>query len=167
MGKLLNVLKGKAHSDCIFCDVTPEKGFNVVAQNDKVIAFHDRNPASKVHVLVIPKDHHRTCFASHTRPLASCLNRRSGYCLPRRLVRFAADLPFRSWNLGFHIPPFNSINHLHLHVQVLPYRSIIRKLKYRIAKGHGSRSKGFSWFATLRQAIAILEKGGRVGVMPC
>ncbi|KAL1668188.1 HIT-like domain-containing protein [Schizophyllum commune] len=161
MGNLLDALKRKAHSDCIFCDVTPEKGFNVVAQNDKFIAFHDRNPASKVHVLVIPKDHHRK------RALESCLNRRSGHCSPKGLVRIAANLPTRSWNLGFHIPPFNSINHLHLHVQVLPYRSTIRKLKYRIAEGHGSRSKGFSWFATLRQATSILEKGGRVGVLPC
>ncbi|KAL1708238.1 HIT-like domain-containing protein [Schizophyllum commune] len=160
MGNLLDALKGKAHSDCIFCDVTPEKGFNVVAQNDKFIAFHDRNPASKVHVLVIPKDHHRIASAS-------CLSRPSWHYSPKRLVRPTANLPTRSWNLGFHIPPFNSINHLHLHVQVLPYRSTIRKLKYRIAEGHGSRSKGFSWFATLRQAIAILEKGNRVGVLPC
>ncbi|KAI5892720.1 HIT-like protein [Schizophyllum commune H4-8] len=164
MGNLLDALKRKAHPDCIFCDVTPEKGFNVVAQDDKFVAFHDRNPASKVHVLVIPKDHHRMRF---DRASASCLNRRSESFFPERLVRLAANVLTRSWNLGFHIPPFNSINHLHLHVQVLPYRSTIRKLKYRIADGHGSRTKGFSWFATLRQAIAILEKGGRVGVLPC
>ncbi|KAL1740051.1 HIT-like domain-containing protein [Schizophyllum fasciatum] len=164
MGNLLNVLKvPPIHSDCVFCDVTSEKGFNVVAQNDKFIAFHDRNPASKVHILVIPKDHHRTL------PLSD-LAASTSTCVSSRATRLLACITHATsstWNLGFHIPPFNSVNHLHLHVQVLPYRSSFRKFKYRVAKGHEPRSKGFSWFVTLRQAISILDKGDHVGVLPC
>jgi histidine triad (HIT) family protein len=44
--------------DCIFCKIVegsiPSKK---VYENDKVVAFHDINPAAPVHVLIIPKKH--------------------------------------------------------------------------------------------------------------
>ena len=45
-------------TDCLFCkivagDIPSEK----VYEDDKLLAFHDINPASPVHVLVIPKQH--------------------------------------------------------------------------------------------------------------
>jgi hypothetical protein len=69
--------------------------------------------------------------------------------------------------MGFHIPPFNSIDHLHLHVQALPYRSSIIAKKYPVVKGSGSHHKGFSWFVEVEQAIRILESGKKVGTLPC
>ncbi|TRM64671.1 HIT-like domain-containing protein [Schizophyllum amplum] len=153
-------------SRCVFCNVTSENGFNIVAQNDKLIAFHDRNPACKVHILIISKDHHRSIKTL----------RREHIPLLTEMKVFAYDLLksfgvqldiLKSWNLGFHIPPFNSINHLHLHVQALPYASALRRFKYRIAEGRGTHFKGLSWFVTLEQATSILEQDGRVGVLPC
>lgn len=69
--------------------------------------------------------------------------------------------------MGFHIPPFNSVNHLHLHVQALPYLSRLRQLKYPVAKGFGTFDKGLSWFSEVGQTIRILEKGSSVGTFPC
>jgi hypothetical protein len=73
--------------------------------------------------------------------------------------------------MGFHIPPINSVDHLHLHVQGLPYKSIIRKASYPVVPGcdfhHKGFNKGFSWFVEVGQAIQILEQGGRVVVFPC
>jgi hypothetical protein len=68
--------------------------------------------------------------------------------------------------LGFHIPPYNSVNHLHLHVQALPYKTG-RAFKYPISAGGNSRHKGFSWFAQVDQVLAILKSGGRVGIFAC
>lgn len=45
-------------TDCIFCKIV--KGdipCDKVYEDDKVIAFNDINPASPIHVLIIPKEH--------------------------------------------------------------------------------------------------------------
>ncbi|KAH0833458.1 hypothetical protein J3R83DRAFT_12578 [Lanmaoa asiatica] len=69
--------------------------------------------------------------------------------------------------IGFHIPPFNSVQHLHLHVQALPYISYARQLKYPVARGFGAFDKGFSWFTEVSQTIRILDKGSTVAILPC
>ncbi len=68
--------------------------------------------------------------------------------------------------MGFHIPPFNSIYHLHLHIQGLPYKSRLQAAKYLIAPGFLHYSKGFSSFVEIRQAIQIVEKSKQIGVAP-
>lgn len=72
--------------------------------------------------------------------------------------------PFR---LGFHIPPYISVPHLHMHVQALPYRSFLRRLKYPVAAGGKGHEKGFSWFAEAEQTVRLLEKGIQVRILPC
>lgn len=45
-------------SDCVFCKIVKgELPAKVVYEDDLIMAFHDKNPQRKVHVLVIPKKH--------------------------------------------------------------------------------------------------------------
>ena len=44
--------------ECIFCKIIKgEIPCNKVLENDKFLAFHGINPVTKVHILVIPKNH--------------------------------------------------------------------------------------------------------------
>lgn len=68
-------------------------------------------------------------------------------------------------SMGFHIPPFNSVNHLHMHIFALPFVSGFRTFEFAVKPGQDTNHKGFSWFVNIEQTIAILEDGKRVGVM--
>ncbi|KAI9487571.1 MAG: HIT-like domain-containing protein [Benjaminiella poitrasii] len=45
---------------CTFCNIKENIGSRVVAETDKLIAFKDRSPSAKIHLLVIPKFHIET-----------------------------------------------------------------------------------------------------------
>ena len=52
----MNVQSSDPH--CLFCKIVAEKvPAEVVASNDKAIAFRDLNPQAPTHVLVIPRRH--------------------------------------------------------------------------------------------------------------
>ncbi|KIP11088.1 hypothetical protein PHLGIDRAFT_100407 [Phlebiopsis gigantea 11061_1 CR5-6] len=150
-------------SGCTFCGVSKEKGFDVVWEDDAFVVFNDRNPASKHHLLVIPRRHVES--VKTLKP--------SDASMVARMAEIGHDLldelgvPPGSRRLGFHIPPFNSINHLHLHVQGLPYKSLWRRVKYPYRPGGDATEKGFGWFIEVEQAIRILEKRGSVSIRAC
>ncbi len=44
--------------DCLFCKIVKgEVPSNKVYEDDEILAFHDINPATPIHILVIPKKH--------------------------------------------------------------------------------------------------------------
>lgn len=64
-------------ADCIFCKIVsgviPSKK---IYEDDDVIAFHDINPAAKVHFLMVPKLHMESlqdCDVSHQQLLGKML----------------------------------------------------------------------------------------------
>jgi hypothetical protein len=69
--------------------------------------------------------------------------------------------------MGFHIPPFNSVDHIHLHAFGLPWNSFLQRDKYPVKEGSVGNDKGWAWFVEVGQAIRILEKGAKVTVAPC
>lgn len=76
----------------------------------------------------------------------------------------ARELSPRHTKAGFHIPPFSSVPHLHLHVFEPPF-TFLGRLKYPIASSRSRNAgKGMSWFVSLDQAIQIVQDGGRVGL---
>ncbi|EPS95952.1 hypothetical protein FOMPIDRAFT_10926, partial [Fomitopsis schrenkii] len=149
---------------CIFCGADRALGFDVVWEvNGSYTVFTDRNPASTHHLLVIPKVHIDNVKSLTVNDAATV----------RRMAEIGHHIldelkvPATSRRLGFHIPPFFSVNHLHMHVQGLPYRSLLRDLKYHVSAGNRGHGKGLSWFCEAGQAVCILEKGGLIGIFPC
>lgn len=45
-------------TDCIFCKIANrEINSDILFENEFVVAFKDANPATKVHILIVPKKH--------------------------------------------------------------------------------------------------------------
>ncbi|CAA7267450.1 unnamed protein product [Cyclocybe aegerita] len=148
---------------CVFCDVSIEKGFQIAYEDEHYVAFQDRRPASRHHFLVIPKEHVESVRSLRGPDVEMVKDMENiGNTVLSKL-----DVPITMRKMGFHIPPFNSVDHLHLHVQGLPYLSSRRAAKYPISMGNRDYSKGLSWFAEVSQVVCILQQGKRVGVMPC
>lgn len=42
---------------CLFCNLLKEKKLNLIYEDDQVVAFPDIEPASPVHILIIPRKH--------------------------------------------------------------------------------------------------------------
>ncbi|GAA5945946.1 hypothetical protein JCM10213_006197 [Rhodosporidiobolus nylandii] len=166
---------------CVFCDVSVEKGFRVVWENDEFIIFRDRSPGSRVHLLALPRRH--VDNVKTLRAEDAGMVQRMKQVGQEVLLR--EGVPEGEQRLGFHIPPFFSVNHLHLHLLSLPL-PFPGSWKYRPSFGHSPLSsssspiggtarcigggagnvklKGFSWFAEVDQVIAILQAGKRVKV---
>ena len=59
--------------ECVFCSIPEDE---VIAQNDLALAFFDRYPVNRGHVLIIPKRHVATYFdatPSETKAIANLL----------------------------------------------------------------------------------------------
>ena len=85
------------------------------AETSELLAFRDRSPKAEFHALVIPKRYVPNLYSLTNDDLD----------LVRDMRRLALDLledrvprarDANDYVLCFHIPPFNSVDHLHLHV---------------------------------------------------
>jgi histidine triad (HIT) family protein len=102
--------------DCLFCKIARgEIPCNKVYEDEDVLAFHDIAPQAKVHVLVIPKQHHQQLDAAEQAMSDAQL---AG--LLRAAARIARQLGLESTgyrlvtNCGPHA--CQSVHHLHLHI---------------------------------------------------
>ncbi|KAG1736559.1 HIT-like protein [Suillus lakei] len=150
---------------CIFCGAysTNRGDFDIIWEDEEFVAFRDIRPSAQQHIQLIPKTHIES-IGKLSQKDVNMLRRMEeiGHSI---LDTF--NVPASKRKMGFHIPPFNSVLHLHLHVQALPYISHIHRQKYPFVRGFGGYEKGFSWFAEIGQAIRILEKGHSVTIAPC
>ncbi|CAG8515026.1 13605_t:CDS:2 [Ambispora leptoticha] len=102
---------------CPFCEVDNVENSDlkdrIVFQDDTIIVLHDLKPASRMHLLVISRQH----ILQHMIKTG------------RRILK-QANYSQENTRLGFHVPPFLKINHLHLHCLGLPFRNKLVGIKY-------------------------------------
>eukprot|EP00899_Mesostigma_viride_P009167 jgi/Mesvir1/18251/Mv09526-RA.1 len=113
---------------CVFCDIIADKEHHRILYHDsKVYAIYDKSPAARRHILVIPVEHVGTLLSLQRGP--------EDYDLVKRMHQVGRDLlqkelPHSKQRFGFHRPPFNSVDHLHLHCFALPFQPWWKRLRY-------------------------------------
>jgi diadenosine tetraphosphate (Ap4A) HIT family hydrolase len=119
----LNINKDKC--SCVFCDKKNIESRLLYEDND-FLAFMDRNPSAKLHFLVVPKNH--VPSFDQLKPLHLPMVQRMKEIA---LTIFQnQSISSNQVRMGFHLPPFNSVHHLHLHGIGRPFINIFRALKY-------------------------------------
>ncbi|KAG7199390.1 hypothetical protein KM043_014021 [Ampulex compressa] len=99
--------------NCIFCKIINDKApSEKVYEDDYVTCIKDINPASTHHYLILPKRHIRN--AKVLKPEDEELYDKIVSTV--EIITQQEGLDPESTRTGFHWPPFNTVNHLHLHV---------------------------------------------------
>lgn len=103
--------------DCVFCRIgkrDPNEPARVVLENEKFMTFRPRHPVTLWHLLIIPK--------AHVQNVSSLQKGPKDAQMIKEMVEFAKESlgtveggDKNDVQLSFHVPPFNSIDHLHLH----------------------------------------------------
>ncbi|PWA37547.1 bifunctional adenosine 5'-phosphosulfate phosphorylase/adenylylsulfatase HINT4 [Artemisia annua] len=117
-------------SSCIFCSqiISNNTSTKLLHADDKVVAFQDINPSAFRHYLVIPVEHIATVKDLQPRTQDYSL---VSHMLDVGQMLLTRDAPNSTrYRFGFHQPPFNSVNHLHLHCLALPYSPRWKRVKY-------------------------------------
>lgn len=99
-------------SPCIFCNIVNKvESTEIVYEDDDVCVFPDIKPASKLHLLIIPKHHIEDvkCLTPNDKDLIAKMLEVAHEQLAKN------NLSLSDARLGYHWPPFRSVRHLHLH----------------------------------------------------
>ncbi|XP_047040073.1 adenosine 5'-monophosphoramidase HINT3-like [Helicoverpa zea] len=108
----MTTLPAVQRSACIFCNIANKlEPTEIIYEDEDVCVFPDIKPASKLHLLVIPKRHVEDvkCLTSEDKDLVDKMLSIAHEQLAKN------NLPLEDSRLGYHWPPFRSVRHLHLH----------------------------------------------------
>jgi len=109
----VNLLITLKMSNCIFCKIiSGAEPTELLYEDNEIVIFKDIKPAAKFHYLAVPKEHIKD-VKSLTVDYKSLVETLIDVG-KRTLQEKGADI--NDIRLGFHVPPFNSVQHLHLHL---------------------------------------------------
>lgn len=137
---------------CLFCSVANgHTDTEILIRDDELLCFQDARPGARHHYLVIPRTHVGNCMTlrkEHVN-LVERMEEMGKSALQRNKVTNLDDVRF-----GFHLPPFSSVPHLHLHV-IAP----ASELSSRSLTRYGPQS---CWFITVDKVLQQLRTMNRV-----
>jgi len=101
-------------TNCLFCDINARKEpGTIVRENEEFVTFRTVRPYTDSHFLVVPRTHLKS---------VDNLRGEQDAMLVQRMVDAGKDALealqpglAATASFCFHVPPFNSIDHLHLH----------------------------------------------------
>lgn len=119
-----------AVTKCLFCDINARKEpGTIVHETDEMVVFRTVRPYTDSHLLVVPR--------AHVQSVSSLKGEKDAQMVQRMVDVGTQALELLQPGLAatatfcFHIPPFNSIDHLHLHAIGNPdTMTMVGRLKY-------------------------------------
>lgn len=135
---------------CIFCSIVagePVGGTRVLLETDRVVVFQPLAPGAAHHMLAVPKVHIDNANSLSAADAELLEELREAGVRALRVVREVPEEELQGAHFAFHVPPFNSIDHLHLHCMIPPYTSLWARIKY---------TPGTIWTHTLERVLARL-----------
>lgn len=119
--------------DCIFCFISQgnDKETEILKESKELVCFRDIYPAAPHHYLVIPKEHIVSCLSLQFCHL-SLVEKMTE--MGKAVLQEQGLTDMEDIKMGFHIPPYTSVDHLHLHV-VAPASQIYKTLHYKFIPG--------------------------------
>ncbi|CAD7002848.1 unnamed protein product [Ceratitis capitata] len=132
---------------CIFCDISSGKQPNteLLFENDEFVIFKDIKPASTYHYLAVPKRHTESLKALTKDDLALVDHMEQG------LKSFFEKNNITTTDalFGFHLPPFISVKHLHMHgIAPRSTMSFMNRMMFKPDSG---------WFKSVENARKYLQ----------
>ncbi|XP_044024486.1 histidine triad nucleotide-binding protein 3-like [Siniperca chuatsi] len=118
---------------CIFCLIAndQDKETEVIKKSKELVCFRDIYPAAPHHYLVVPIQHIHSCYSLH----------RGHISLVKQMVEMGNAVlqdqgitDMKDIRMGFHQPPYTSVDHLHLHV-LAPTSKISEYMQYKFIPG--------------------------------
>ena len=100
---------------CLFCNILEKE--NIIYQDDLIAIFKDIKDDAQGHYLAIPKQHIRNLNDLTIEDIIIVERMRE---IGQRILE--DFFPGEKYIFGFHHPPRNSIDHLHMHCIVLPLK---------------------------------------------
>lgn len=112
---------------CLFCKIhAREEPGRIVYEDEKYVVFHTIHPVTHLHLLVTPREHIANMRALEVHPERTKIMEEM-MDIGRHTLGSHGD----TGRFCFHIPPMNSIDHLHLHAIASPETmSTIDSMKY-------------------------------------
>ncbi|XP_018550086.1 adenosine 5'-monophosphoramidase HINT3 [Lates calcarifer] len=138
--------------DCPFCQiVNKQTDTEILLSDDQLVCFRDLKPGATHHYLIIPRRHIDNCktLQGDDIPLVEQMQKMGRSILEKNEVCDQDDV-----RMGFHLPPFSSVPHLHLHA-LAP----ASKMNFRSQLHYGPQSH---WFITVDKVLSQLRLRGKV-----